>query len=87
MFPFALYSEGTHFTMAPLTDRQNQVWYLARTCGWPTSRIALQLGVSKRAVNSIKARIRARQRIGASRTAVVKCRFIRAGSFLGAWGT
>ena len=84
MFPFTPYSEGTHFTMARLTDRQNEVLYLAQVYGWPTRRIARHLGVSKRAVNSVKARIRDRKRIGAP---VMRCRFIRPGSLLGAWGT
>ena len=84
MFLFALYSEGTHFPMKHLTHRQSQVWHFAETCGWTTTRIALHLGVSKRAVNAIKARIRARR--DAPRT-TARCRFVRPGSFVGAWGT
>ena len=70
--------------MKHLTHRQNQVWQLADTCGWTTTRIALHLGVSKRAVNAIKARIRAR--LDAPRTPA-RYRSVRPGSFVGAWGT
>ena len=72
--------------MRRLTERQKEVLYLAETCRWPTHRIAAHLGVSKRAVYSIKARIRVRQPIE-PRPSVVKCRIIRPGSLMGAWGT